>query len=236
MATPQESKYAIHEAAREGRSAAVESLLNANPSLATRRDEDERLPLHWAVSYNHMPIVQLLVEWKDFDVDAQDSIGWTPLMMASSRKDSDEILDLLLARGADVNKTNNNAQTPLHFATSKNSLTTARKLIIAGASTRKKDKRQQLPLHRAAAIGSVPMLKLLLDNKSPMNATDIDSFTGLHHAISEGHGDAALFLLKEGINWRKEDREGNVALKLCPDEKIKTFILTSAEREGIELT
>lgn len=36
-------------------------------------------------------------------MDVQDGSGWTPLMIACSIKDGDEIIDLLLARGADVN-------------------------------------------------------------------------------------------------------------------------------------
>ena len=40
-----------------------------NPKLASRKDDDERLPIHWAVSYNHLPIVQLLVQSKNFDPD-----------------------------------------------------------------------------------------------------------------------------------------------------------------------
>lgn len=35
------------------------------------RDDDERLPIHWAVSYNHMPVVEMLVSRKDFDPDVQ---------------------------------------------------------------------------------------------------------------------------------------------------------------------
>jgi 26S proteasome non-ATPase regulatory subunit 10 len=59
--------------------------------------------LHWAVSYNHLPIVQLLAERKTFDVDAPDGSGWTALMMACSRKDAEAIVNLLLAKDADVN-------------------------------------------------------------------------------------------------------------------------------------
>ena len=33
----------------------------------------------------------------------QEGVGWTPLMIASSVKDGDAIVDLLLKRGADVN-------------------------------------------------------------------------------------------------------------------------------------
>lgn len=73
------------------------------------------------------------------------------------------------------------SQTSLHFCASKNNLSTARKLLSHGASARIIDQRGQLPLHRAAAIGSVPFLNLLLEHKSPINASDIAGFTALHH-------------------------------------------------------
>lgn len=60
-----------------------------------------------------------------------------------------------------------------------------RKLVASGASARTKDRRGQLPLHRAAAIGSVPLVKLLLENKSPVNATDASGQTALHHGPSK---------------------------------------------------
>lgn len=116
--------------------------------------------------------------------------------------------------------TDNAGQTALHFAASKINLDIARKLIAQKATTRTKDKRQQLPLHRAAAVGSIPMMKLFLENKSPLNATDIDNMTALHHAVSEGHGDAAAFLLKEGAEHDKRDSNGNLAIQLAPDVKV----------------
>lgn len=102
-------------------------------------------------------------------------------MMAASVKDADPLVDLLLSRGADPNVTNNNGQTALHFAASKNHLDVARALIKNKGTSRVKDRRGQLPLHRAAAVGSVPMLRILLENKSPVNATDVDGMTALHH-------------------------------------------------------
>jgi 26S proteasome non-ATPase regulatory subunit 10 len=104
-------------------------------------------------------------------------------MIASSLKDADALVDLLLAKNADPTTLTNNGQTALHFAASKSNLDTARKLIAHKASARTKDKRGQLPLHRAAAVGNVPMVKLLLENKSPVNATDMDGCTALHHGI-----------------------------------------------------
>ncbi|MCJ1236522.1 Ankyrin-2 [Varicellaria rhodocarpa] len=229
------SKFAIHEAAREGRLIAVESLLNANPRLATLRDDDERLPIHWALSFNHPSIVEMLVSRKDFDPDVQDGSGWTPLMIAASLPEGDELVDLLLKKEADVNVKNYQGQTALHFSTSKTNIDVARKLIAHGASARVKDKRGQLALHRAAAIGSVPMIKLLLEHKSPLNATDVAGYTALHHAISEGHGDSALCLLSSGVEIDKIDIDGHLAIELAPDSKIRKFIIQSAEREGIDL-
>ncbi|KAK8186813.1 ankyrin repeat-containing domain protein, partial [Phyllosticta paracitricarpa] len=229
------ARFAIHEACREGKTVVVESLLNANPKLANRRDDDDRLPIHWAVSYNQMPIVRLFVQTKNFDVDEQDGSGWTPLMMAASLKDSDELVDLLISRGADVNIKNNNGNTALHFTASKSNLDIARKLVENKASARVKDKRGQLPLHRAAAVGSVPLIKLLLEAKSPVNATDIDGMTALHHAVAEGHGDAAVELLKAGAEPDKKNTDGATAIALAPDAKIAKYVIHNAELEGIEL-
>lgn len=81
-------------------------------------------------------------------------------------------------------------QTALHFAASKSNVEVARKFFAQNppASSRVKDKRGQYPLHRAAAVGSTPMVKLLLENRSPINVTDVAGYTALHHAVAEGHG------------------------------------------------
>ncbi|KAI5920766.1 ankyrin repeat-containing domain protein [Camillea tinctor] len=236
MASDQ-SKYAIHAAAREGKVTVVEALLNADPKLAHLKDDDGRLPIHWAASSNQYAIALMLAQQKSFNPDVEDDSGWTPLMIAASVKDGDSVVDLLLSRGADVNQKNNNGQTVLHFVASKNNLDVARKLFDSKppASTRVRDKRGQYPLHRAAAIGSVPMLKLLLENRSPLNATDNVGYTALHHAIAEGNGAAAIALLKAGAETDKRDFDGHMALDLAPDKEVRKYIEREAENEGIDL-
>lgn len=39
-------------------------------------------------------------------------------------------------------------------------------------------------------------------------------------AVSEGHGDTALLLLKEGAETDKRDVDGNLAIDLAPDNKV----------------
>jgi 26S proteasome non-ATPase regulatory subunit 10 len=47
----------------------------------------------------------LLAQRKDFDPDVQDGSGWTPLMIAVSLKEGDDLVSLFLNKGADVNQT-----------------------------------------------------------------------------------------------------------------------------------
>ncbi|KAI2620783.1 ankyrin repeat-containing domain protein [Xylaria nigripes] len=228
LSSQETNKYALHAAAREGKLPVVQSLLNADPKLSQQKDDDGRLPIHWAASSNQHAIVLLLSEQKTFDPDVEDDSGWTPLMIAASVKDGDAVVELLLQRGAD---------TALHFVASKNHLDVARKLFEnkPPISTRVRDKRGQNPLHRAAAVGSVPMVKLLLENRSPIDATDNSGYTALHHAIAEGHGDTAVALLVAGAATDKRDSDGYLALDLAPDKQIRKYIERQAENEGIEL-
>jgi 26S proteasome non-ATPase regulatory subunit 10 len=47
----------------------------------------------------------LLAQSKDFDPDVQDGSGWSPLMIAVSLKEGEDLVNLLLNKGADVNQT-----------------------------------------------------------------------------------------------------------------------------------
>ncbi|KIV93417.1 hypothetical protein PV10_04630 [Exophiala mesophila] len=233
--TEPEHKFALHEAARDGRTQIVESLLNANPKLATQTDDDDRLPIHWACAFNHIETVRLLTALRSFDADVQDGSGWTPLAIAASLKDNagEAIIDLLLSKEADPKIATGTGATALHFAVSKGNLEICKTLLKHGASARVKDKRGQLPLHRAAAVGSVPIVKLLIEHKSPVSATDADGMTALHHAISEGNGDVAVELLKAGAEIDKKDVDGRLAIECAPDNKVRAFIVQAAEREGL---
>ncbi len=175
---------------------------------------------------------------RSFDPDIQDSAGWTPLMISSSLPNDAGLpaIELLVARDADVKVQSSTGGTALHFATSKGNVDVVRKLLDSGASARVKDKRGQLPLHRAAAAGNMPLLKLLLGRgKSPVNATDMDGMTALHHAIGEGHGDIAVELMREGADSGKRDSEERLPLDHAPDKSVRQFILRRAEMEGIDV-
>lgn len=43
------------------------------------------------------------MQQKSFNPDVNDGSGWTPLMIASSLKEGDSLVNMLLQKGADVN-------------------------------------------------------------------------------------------------------------------------------------
>lgn len=73
-----------------------------------------------------------------------------------------EIVKVLLAAGADVNMTNDNGQSPLHYAASRNREDIAKCLLEAGAHVNAADKLGNTSLHRAASRGHLSMVQSLL--------------------------------------------------------------------------
>lgn len=49
-------------------------------------------------------------------------------------------------------------------------------------------------------------------------------------AISEGHGDTALVLLRAGAETDKRDTDGSLAINLAPDKKVRRLPLKRAYR------
>jgi 26S proteasome non-ATPase regulatory subunit 10 len=80
------------------------------------------------------------------------------------------------------------------------------------------------------------MVSLLLKNRSPLDATDNEGYTPLHHAVAEGHGDVAVLLLKEGADFTLKTAAEETALDLAPDKEVRQYIMQGAEREGIEIS
>lgn len=58
---------------QSSRNSETDEEVQVDPKLSKRKDDDGRLPIHWAASANQLDIVQLLSEQKGFEVDVQVS-------------------------------------------------------------------------------------------------------------------------------------------------------------------
>ena len=80
-------------------------------------DVNGRLPLHNAIEFGQMDVVDLLLSQEDYKatLDVGDKTGMVPLHVAAS-KNQCEIIILLLKKGASINAMDTHKATPLHFA------------------------------------------------------------------------------------------------------------------------
>lgn len=205
----------------------AQETVETSPEDLLKRDGDGRIPLHWAVSFQHEEIVlYLLSHMKEVDLDEfKDDSGWTPFHIACAVGNLN-IVNELYERVVkpDVNLQTNQGVTPLHLAVSKKHVSVCQFLIDHKASVRIKDKKQQLPIHRAAAIGSPVLVELLCKKNSPVNAADINGWTPLFHALAEGHGDIAVMLVEKfGADDQLEDPKGLKAIDYALNEQVKNY-------------
>lgn len=99
----------------ELRSFLIENPSNINLSI----DEDGGTCLHYAAWGGYKELAELLLQELNDDVNKRSSdTNSTPLHFAAYGHD--EIVELLLGSGADVNALDHDGNTPLHFAVFKN--------------------------------------------------------------------------------------------------------------------
>lgn len=106
----------LMQAVEENQIPYVEFLLNKKKENPDQEDTVfKRRPLHWAAMYGYLAIAKLLIAYKA-ELNASDAECKAPLHYAVEN-DNREIAALLLEKGARVNKKACHNMTPLFFAT-----------------------------------------------------------------------------------------------------------------------
>lgn len=109
----------LHEAFVRGDLAAVKTLLGDPPEFpnCTAPIGMGCIVLEYAIYHSPIPFIETLLDM-GADPDYPDHAGFPSLIAAlsSDRPDRIEILDLLLAHGADIQQRGVNGYTPLHWA------------------------------------------------------------------------------------------------------------------------
>jgi ankyrin repeat protein len=141
------------EACAMGDSARVEALLAADPSLLNARTEDGFPPLGLAIFFGQGALARALIErGADVNAAAHNAQRVAPLHAAAAVQDRATI-ELLLARGADPNATQQMDYTPLHGAASRGDIEIATLLLAHGADRHAKGSDGATPADVAAKYG-----------------------------------------------------------------------------------
>jgi ankyrin repeat protein len=146
----------IFEAAALGRTERVRSLLAADPSLALARSRDGFTALHYPAFFGigeAAPVSRLLLDaGADVHVVSANPLAVQPLHSAVAGN-HDDVVEVLLAGGADVNATQRHGYTPIHGAAQNGAVATVERLLAAGADSRAANDDGKTAADLAAAAG-----------------------------------------------------------------------------------
>lgn len=143
----------------------------ANPELASQKNEYGQTPLFQAASSGDKDMVKLLLS-NNVDVEEKDNGGRTALHWAADTGQM-EVIKLLLAKKTDaVNAKSNAGWTPLHEAAAFGKTEVAALLLANQADVNAKANDGKTPLHLAALHGFRDVAVLLINNNADINAKD----------------------------------------------------------------
>jgi len=109
------------------------------------------------------------------------------------------LMELFLARGADIHRTNRFGETALMLAAWKNRAEAMQWLLARGAQANRPD-REWTALHYATFAGNAPLVETLLAAGANPNARSTNGSTVIMMAAREGHAALSKRLLEAGAN------------------------------------
>lgn len=167
--------------------------------------------LHWGATNGLSKTTSRLISSGSIDVNQLDRDSRTPLHVAAANG-FDEIVKLLLTKGAKVNVADIDGATPLLLAATsgneKGKADVAKTLLNAGADSSKLDSSGQSALHLAAWNGSVGVVSALINRSVDLNLKTNSGYTPLHAAAWNGHHSVVGRLLKAGAKPNAVDSDG----------------------------
>ena len=145
--------------------------------------------------------------------------GQTPLHAAAAASGQKDIVKLLLANGAEVDKTDPSGETAFHKASRSDQIVVMRLLIQRGADINKKDNEGNTPLLACCRVVRIRPIKYLITSNVNLNATNNNGENALlvvlkfkHYSRTtdnrSGAEKAANYLIEAGIDIHCRDNDG----------------------------
>nr|XP_056714650.1 M-phase phosphoprotein 8 [Euleptes europaea] len=135
-----------------------------------------------AVKNGHYATVKMaLTSNEEYNLDQEDSSGMTLVMLAAAGG-HDDILRLLIWKGAKVNCRQKNGTTALIHAAEKNNLTTVAILLEAGACVNLQQNSGETALMKACKRGNYDIVRLMIESGADCNISSKHQSNALHFA------------------------------------------------------
>ncbi len=186
----------------------LELLLRHGAPVDAVNDANETA-LHGAASHCHLEAVELLVR-HGADVNARNKANATPLHVgAAAYRGAFDVIDLLIAQGADPNAVDDKGNTALLLLLSRRTMEAEEKaetadyvvkLVGQGLRVNVQNDQGVTPLHQAAALESPALLEAFLSHGAAVNTPSTEGWTALHSAVTSGNEKCVEILLAHGAH------------------------------------
>ena len=190
----------------------IQKMIQDSPDLINATGEGGMTPISRAAGAGWLRVVAFLLD--------HGAVLDSAALFQATQWGNKAMVDFLIARGADVNATDDSGGTALHLAAQKGYLSVAETLIQHGANLEARNARMnqgQTPLHRATIYGRPALVALLLAKGADVNARDASGVTALGRAVLSGQSGAMDALLKAGANPDSADDTGQTALSYAAE-------------------
>jgi ankyrin repeat protein len=160
---------------------------------------------------NLFNILNYLIENKAANIKTKNQF-----LLLASKNGHQDIVNLLLERGIDINQKDEDGRNALHLASWYGHQETVQLLIENRIDIKQTDEFGLNALHLASRYGHSVIVQILI--KKGMDIRQKDSLFGqnaLHWASEGGHGEIVQLLINEGIDINQTNEDGENAIRLA---------------------
>jgi ankyrin repeat protein len=227
----------IHSAAQEGNEGEVTRLLDGDPTLLERGDDQDETPLVVAAEHGQLGVARLLVQ-RGANINAQVRYWRRTALHYAAYGGHEEVVAFLLEKGAQASTRDDKNVTPLMWACDNGHLDVVR-MLVAHTEAQGLDDRDikgGTVLHYAARGGNGEVVAFLLGKGAQASTRDNYNVTPFMVACIKGHLGVVRMLLHhtggEGLDAR-DDENGWTALHgaafLGCEEVVRFLLLSGAD-------
>jgi len=176
----------------------------------------------------NMRAVQLFIA-AGVDLEQKNSVGWTPLMVASFMG-SEQAAMLLTAAGANVNARDNRGYGPLHWASNQGFAQVTELLVQKGAFVNIKSDKGLTPLLQASARGHADIVRFLIAKGAAVNDADDEGWTPLHKAVANGYEAVVDLLMEAHADPHAQHESGLTPVDIAQQKKAPDIMRKLVQR------
>jgi ankyrin repeat protein len=188
------------------------------------------IPLHFACKQGNIELVRMLIQkGAYFDhINHKNNNGKTPLYFCYYNPD---MVQLLLANGADINMKDNDGKTILHICCRSLRLENVKFILDMGSNVNTMARRGITPLYEICSLNHKPAVwkkevtriaELLLNRGAYVDGLACDNTTPLSLAASNDNIELVRLLINNGANINMANKHGTTPLhKACKSNNIE---------------